>query len=76
MFLVVNNDTVYYTTPPEVLKILNKNQKSFRRNLSTILQTLTIRRIIKELRTKKLEATLLFVDFTKAFDFTQRKKME
>ena len=38
---------------------------------------LTIRRILEGVRAKKkLEATILFVDFAKAFDFTHRGDME
>ena len=39
-------------------------------------QILTIRRILESSRTKKLQATLLFVDFIKAFDSIHRWKME
>ena len=37
---------------------------------------MTIRRILEGVRAKKLQATLLFVDFTKAFDSIHRGKME
>ena len=37
---------------------------------------MTIRRILEGIRAKKLQATLLFVDFTKAFDSIHRGKME
>ena len=39
-------------------------------------QILTIRRLLEDLRAKNQEATILFVDFTKAFDSIQRGKME
>ena len=39
-------------------------------------QILTIRRILEGVRAKNLQATILFVDFTKAFDTIQRGKME
>jgi len=61
---------------PEIEKILRKNQNGFRRNRSTTSQILTIRRIIEGVRAKNLEATLLFVDFSKAFDSIHRGKME
>ena len=62
---------------PKIDNILWKNQNGFRRNRSTTSQILTIRRILEGIRTKKkLQATLLFVDFTKAFDFIHRGKME
>ena len=56
---------------PKIDNILWKNQNGFRRNRSTTSQILTIRRILVGVRAKKKkqQATLLFVDFTKAFDF-------
>ena len=45
-------------------------------NRSTTSQILTIRRILEGVRAKNLQATLLFVDFTKAFDSIHRGKME
>ena len=56
--------------------ILRKNQNGFRRNRSNTSQILTIRRILEGVRAKNLQATLLFVDFTKAFDSIHRGKME
>ena len=56
--------------------ILRKNQNGFRRNRSTTSQILTIRRILENLQTKNLQVTILFVDFTKAFDSIHREKME
>ena len=38
-----------------------------------MLQILTIYRILEGVRVKNLEATILFVDFAKAFEYTQRK---
>ena len=61
---------------PKIDNILRKNQNGFRRNRSTTSQILTIRRILEGVRAKNLQATLLFVDFTKAFDFIPRGKME
>ena len=53
---------------PKIDNILRKKQNGFRRNRSTTSQILTIRRILEGVRAKNLQATLLFVDFTKAFD--------
>ena len=58
------------------IDILRKNQNGFRRNSSTNSPILTIRRILEGVRAKNLKATLLFVDFTKAFDSIHRQKME
>ena len=57
-------------------RILRKKQNGFRRNRSTTSQILTIRRIVEGVRAKNLQATLIFVDFTKAFDSIHRGKME
>ena len=62
---------------PKINNILRKNQNSFRRNRSTTPQILTIRRILEGVRAKKeIQATLLFVDFTKTFNSIHRGKME
>ena len=61
---------------PKIDNILKKNQNGFRRNRSTTSQILTILRILEGVRAKNIQATLLFVDFTKAFDSIHRGKME
>ena len=61
---------------PKIDNILRKNQNGFRRNRSMTSQILTIHRILKGIRAKNLQVTLLFVDFTKAFDSIHRGKME
>ena len=60
----------------KIEKILRKNQNGFRRNRPTASQLLTIRRILEGVRAKDLEATILLVDFSKAFDSIQGGKME
>ena len=61
---------------PKIDNLLRKNQNGFRRNRSMTSQILTTRRIFESVRAKNLQATLLFVDFTKAFDSIHRGKME
>ena len=61
---------------PKIDNILRKNQNCFRRNRSTTSQILTIHRILEDVQAKNLQATLIFVDFTKAFDSIHRGKME
>ena len=61
---------------PKIDNILRKNQNGFRRNRSPTSQILTIRRILEGVRAKNLQVTLLFVDFTKAFDSIHGAKME
>ena len=53
---------------PKIDNILRKNQNGFQRNRSTTSQILTIRRILDGVRAKNLQATLIFVNFTKAFN--------
>ena len=61
---------------PKIDNILRKNQNRFRRNRSTTSQILTIRRILEGVWAKNLQATLIFVDFTKAFNSIHRGKDE
>ena len=61
---------------PEIEKVLRKNQNGFRKDRSTTGQILTIRRLIEGIKSQNLEATILFVDFSKAFDSIDRSKME
>ena len=61
---------------PKIDNILRKNHNGFRRNKSTTSEILTIFRILEGVRAKNLPATILFVDFTKAFDPIHRGKVE
>ena len=72
----IYNALLHNRIEPKIDNILRKNQNGFRRNRSTTSQILNIRRILEGIRTKKLKATILFVNCTKAFDFIHRGKME
>ena len=72
----IHNALLWNRIEPKIDNILRKNQNGFRRNRSTTSQILTIHRILEGVRAKNLQATLLFVDFTKAFDSIHRGKME
>ena len=61
---------------PEVDPLLRKNQNGFRTNRSTSGQILTIRRVLEGVNAKNLPATLLFIDFSKAFDSIHRERMK
>ena len=61
---------------PKIDNMLRKNQNGFRRNRSTTSQILTIRRVLEGIRAKNLQATILFVNFTKGFDSIHRGKIE
>ena len=55
--------------------ILRQNQNGFRKGRSTLPQILALRGIIEEIRTSSRNATLVFIDFSKAFDSVNRKTM-
>ena len=61
---------------PKIDNILRKNQNGFLRNRSMTSQILTIRQILEGVCAKNLEATILSVDFTKAFDSIHSGKIE
>ena len=60
---------------PKIKKIPRKNQNGFRKNRSTTSKVLTTCQILEGFRTKNLLATILFVDFSKAFDSILRGKV-
>ena len=72
----IYNDLLRNHIEPKIDNILRKNQNGFRRNRSTTSQILTILRILEGVWAKNLQATILFVNFTKAFDSIHRGKME
>ena len=72
----IYNALLWNRIEPKIDNILRKNQNGFWRNRSTTSQIITTRRILNSVRAKNLQATLLFVDFTKAFDSIHRRKME
>ena len=57
---------------PAVDIILRTNQNGFRTNRSTSEQILTVRIISEGANAKNLTATILFIDFSKAFDSIHR----
>ena len=61
---------------PEVEDIVMKNQKWFSRNHSRTSLILTIHWIIKRVHAKSPKATLLLVNFSKAYDSIHRGKIE
>ena len=68
----IYNTLQLYLIEPKI----GKKQNSFQWNRSTTSQILTIRRILEGVRAKNQEATVLFVEFSKAFDSIHRGKME
>ena len=72
----IYNALLLNSIEPKIEKIPRKNQNGFRRKQSTTSQILTIRWILEGVHTKNFKATLLIVDFSKAFDCIHRGKME
>ena len=71
----IYNALLHNCIEPKIEKILWRNQNGFQKNQSTTLQILTIHRILG-VRAKNLDTTILFVDFSKAFDGIHRRKIE
>ena len=72
----IYNALLHNHIEPKIDNILRKNQNGFQRNRSTTSQILTTHRILEGVRAKNLQATISFVDFTKAFDSIHRGKIE
>ena len=57
---------------PSFEEILRNNQNGFRPGRSTTSHILALRRIIEGTKAKNLKATMVFIDFKKAFDSVHR----
>ena len=57
---------------PSLEEILRDNQNGFRPGRSTTSHILALRRIIEGAKAKNLKATMVFIDFKKAFDSVHR----
>ena len=57
---------------PHLEKVLRDNQNGFRPGRSTTSHILALRRIIEGTKAKNLQATMVFIDFKKAFDSVHR----
>ena len=68
--------TCHITIDTKIENILRKNQTGVRRNRFPTSQILTICRTLEGVRARNLEATIVCVDFAKAFDSIHRGKME
>ena len=59
----------------EIDTVLRPNQNGFRQSRYIMGQVITVSRIIKGVKYNNLEACIIFVDFTKAFDSIDRGTM-
>ena len=57
---------------PSLEEVLRDNQNGFRPGRSTTSHILALRRIIEGAKAKNLKATMVFIDFKKAFDSVHR----
>jgi len=71
----VYNRLILNRIRPTIDSLLRPNQNGFRPGRSTSSHLLALRRIIEELQNHKKEAVITFIDFKKAFDSIDRKKM-
>ena len=71
----IYNKLILNRIVPFVDPLLRPNQNGFRAGRSTISQILTLQRIIEESANSNLDAALVFIDFSKAFDSVDRSKM-
>lgn len=58
---------------PSLEEVLRDNQNGFRPRRSTTSHILALRRIIEGTKAKNLKATMVFIDFKKAFDSLHRR---
>ena len=69
------NKMILNRVQPHIDPILRPNQHVFRPGRSTISHILALRRLIEGVKSHNLKATIIFVDFKKAFDSISRSIM-
>ena len=72
----IYNARLHNCIEPKIHNILRKNQNGFWSDRFMTSQILTIHRILEGVWAKNLQVTILFVDFTWAFDSIHKGKME
>ena len=71
----IYNSMLLNRISPHLDPILRRNQNGFRKGRATTPQILSVRRIIEEINISKQKASIVFVDFSKAFDSVNRNVM-
>ena len=75
MITRVINKMILMRIRPTIESVLRQNQNGFRLGRGTVPHILALRRILEGNRDKKLSATIIFIDFKKAFDSVDRSNM-
>ena len=71
----VVNKLILNRIQPQLDPLLRNNQNGFRLKRNTTAHILALRRIIEEAKRNNVPETIVFVDFSKAFDSVHRAKM-
>ena len=71
----VINRIILNRIQPKVYPYLRSNQNVLRPGSSTTTQILALRRLLEGVKERNLKATVVFIDFKKAFDSIHRGKM-
>ena len=69
------NKLILNRIQPQLDPLFRNNQNGFRPKKNTTAHILALRRIIEEAKRNNVPATIVFVDFSKAFDSIHRAKM-
>ena len=75
MISKVVNKLILNRIQPQLDPLLRNNQNGFRPKRNTTAHILALRRIIEEAKRNNVPATIVFVNFSKAFDSVHRAKM-
>ena len=75
MMSKVVNKLILNRIQPQLHPLLRNNQNGFRPKRNTIAHILALRRLIEKAKRNNVSATIVFVNFSKAFDSVHRAKI-